>query len=242
MILRVRDFWTALALIGLSLFFLWKTSAIPLFGGNRAGVSGADWYNSAAIVPLGLFGALLILSLILLGIAIRAGGARLALARIGIGWNAREALRVSSLGMVMLAFIAGLVPRVDFILCGGLLITALIFGYRRAGTGRMLLACVSVTLPALFALWSNLPQADWNAHDDDWLTLAIWGALTAHILWQSRRDAALRVIPVIAVTAPVFLICAMAFGFRQNVPARGGLVFAQIEYHYYVTLRPIWRR
>jgi hypothetical protein len=48
-------------------------------------------------------------------------------------------------------------------------------------------------------------------------------------------------VPVIAILAPVILVCAMAFGFRQNVPNRGGLIFSQIEYHYYVTLRPLWR-
>lgn len=48
-----------------------------------------------------------------------------------------------------------------------------------------------------------------------------------------------RLTPVIAVAAPLILVCAMAFGFRQNVPARGGLIFKQIEYHWYVTLKPL---
>ena len=65
--LRTRDFWAALALIVLSLFFLWRTSFIPFLGENRAGVSGADWYNSAAIVPFGVWVAMLILSFVLLG-------------------------------------------------------------------------------------------------------------------------------------------------------------------------------
>jgi hypothetical protein len=50
-----------------------------------------------------------------------------------------------------------------------------------------------------------------------------------------------RATPWIAVLAPLVLICAMAFGFRQNIPNRGGLLFSQIEYHYYVTLRPLWK-
>ena len=73
--LRARDFWAGLVLLVLSVFFIWRTFDIPLFGGNRAGVSTASWYNSAAIVPLGIFCALLVLSVVLLVIAIRAGGA-----------------------------------------------------------------------------------------------------------------------------------------------------------------------
>ena len=58
-VLRTRDFWGASALIAASLFFLWQSSTIPLFDNANAGVSSADWYNSAAIVPLGIFTALL---------------------------------------------------------------------------------------------------------------------------------------------------------------------------------------
>ena len=65
-VLRARDFWGALVLMVLLIFFLWRTFDIPLWGGNRAGVASASWYNSAAIVPLGIFSALLILSIVLL--------------------------------------------------------------------------------------------------------------------------------------------------------------------------------
>ena len=134
-ILRTRDFWSSLVLIGLSLFFLWKTSHIPLFGGNRAGVSGADWYTSAAIVPLGIFGGMLVLALMLLATAIREGGAARALSAIGIGWDRAEALRFATIAVILFFYVASLVPRVDFILGSGLLITALI-GYRLVFAGR----------------------------------------------------------------------------------------------------------
>ena len=49
-------------------------------------------------------------------------------------------------------------------------------------------------------------------------------------------------IPVIAVVAPLILILAMAYGFRQNVPNRGGLIFKQIEYQYFVNIKPLWSR
>lgn len=239
-ILRARDFWGALVLLSLSVFFLWRTSFIPLWGENRAGVKGGDWYNSAALVPLGIFSAMLVLSLVLLRVAVREGGAKRALSSVGIGWNRAEAMRFTTLAVILFFYIAGLVPRVDFILCSGLLITALIYGYHGGHAARMVLAAAMVGLAGLYAMALNLPRAEWAQHDDDWLVLALWIALTAWVVWHERGRRLARVIPVIAIIAPTLLVCAMAFGFRQNVPNRGGLIFKQIEYHYYVTLKPIW--
>lgn len=240
-LLRARDFWAALVLIAVSGFFLWRTSFIPLFGGNRAGVSGASWYNSAAIVPLGIFSAMLLLSIIMLVIAIRAGGARTALSSVGIGWNRLEAIRFATIGIIIGFYIAGLVPRVDFILCSGLLITALIHGFYHGQPRHMIISAVAVFIPAVYALIAHFPQSQWSApHDDDWLTLAVWIVISV-IAWRGPRDAVARATPIIAVLAPLILVCAMAFGFRQNVPNRSGLIFSQIEYQYFVNLRPLWR-
>lgn len=239
--LRARDFWCALVLLGMSIFFLWRTFDIPLWGGNRAGVSAAQWYNSAAIVPLGIFSALLILSVILLVISVRAGGARHGLSLVGLGWDRSEAQRFSAIAVILFFYIAGLVPRVDFILSSGLLITALTFGFYRGLPARSLLAALAVATAGLYAMIRHLPQSEWRAHDDDWVTCVIWLALTIWALRHAKGDRLLKAMPVVAVVAPVLLVCAMAFGFRQNVPNRGGLIFAQIEYHYYVTLRPLWR-
>lgn len=240
-ILRARDFWGALTMIGLSLFFLWRTTDIPLWGGNRAGVSTAAWYNSAAVVPLGIFAGLLVLSIVLLVISVRSGVARAALTAIGVGWNKDEAWRFVTIGVILFFYVAGLVPRVDFILCSGLLITALTFGYHKGRNGRMAASAAAVAICGVYAMVRHLPQSEWSAHDDDWLTLTIWVGLTLVILMRARGDKVLRVVPVIAIVAPTLLVCAMAFGFRQNVPNRGGLLFKQIEYHYFVTIRPIWR-
>lgn len=238
--LRARDFWAALVLICGAVFFLWRTSFIPFLGENRAGVSGADWYNSAAIVPFGIWAAMLVLGCALLVTAIRAGGAPRAFSSVGIGWDSREALRISSIAAIMVFFIFGLVPRVDFILASGLVITAFIYGFHEGKAGRMLLASSSVSLAGLYALVMHLPQSEWNKpHDDDWVTLTIWVGLTIWMLAKDRSRIA-RATPWIAVLTPVILVSAMAFGFRQNVPNRGGLLFSQIEYHYYVTLRPLW--
>lgn len=241
LILRARDFWGALVLTGISLFFLWRTTSIPLWGENRAGVSGSDWYNSAAIVPYGIFVGMLILSVIMLVISIRSGGAQQALSSVGIGWNREEAGRFGSLGLILFFYIAGLMPRVDFILGSGLLISALIFGFHGGYVIRRIIATAAVSLAGLTALIRHLPQSEWNKHGDDWVTLVVWIALTAISLFIAR-DRVGRITPVIAVLAPTILVCAMAFGFRQNVPARGGLIFKQIEFHYYVTLKPLWSR
>ena len=240
-VLRARDFWGAMVLLGVSLFFLWRTSFIPLFGTNTATVSASRWYNSAAIVPLGIFGALLILSLVMLVIAIRAGGAKTALSAVGLGWNGAEATRFATLALILISYVAGLVPRVDFILSSGLVITALIYGYHGGHARRMWGAAAVVSLCGLYAFVRHPGQAGWGAWDDDSLTCAVWGLLTLWVIWQGRGNKVLRAVPFIAVLAPLILVCAMAFGFRQNVPNRGGLVFSQIEYHYYVTLRPLWR-
>lgn len=240
-VLRTRDFWGALVLMALSIFFLWRTFDIPMFGGNRAGVATASWYNSAAIVPLGIFTILFILSCVLLSVAIKAGGGRRALSRVGIGWDQLEALRFTTIGIILFFYVAGLVPRVDFIACSGLLITALIFGFHGGHARRMILSVVAVAVCGSYALIVHLPQAQWGAHDDDVVTLVVWAALSLWVMIQARGNRVLKVVPYIAVLTPLLLVCAMAFGFRQNVPNRGGIIFSQIEYHYYVTLRPLWR-
>ncbi|NOD99624.1 hypothetical protein GS610_20645 [Ruegeria sp. HKCCD6228] len=241
LILRTRDFWASIVLITVSLFFLWKTLDIPLWGENRAGVSGSDWYNSAAIVPLFIFGGILVLSFVLLAISVRSGGAQNAFSALGIGWEKCEAYRASTIGLILLAYVVGLVPRVDFILCSGLLITALTYGYYGGHARRALVACVAVVAAGLFAFAVFPAQADWNEHGDDWFTLAVWVTLTLVVLTKAVTERVLRFVPVVAILAPLILVSAMAFVFRQNVPARGGLIFKQIEYHYYVTLRPLWK-
>lgn len=239
--LRARDFWASLVLLGVTVFFLWETKNIPLWGENRSGVSGTDWYTSAALVPLGIFFGLLFLSLGLLFVSVRDGGARVALSRAGLGWRGDDVQRVLTIAVVLSAYIVGLVPRVDFIISSGLLITALVFGFHGGHAWRANVSALFIALPALYAFVFHWPQSQWNALADDWVALAVWVALTAVALVSAGRETVIRVLPVIAVMAPVILVSAMAFGFRQNVPARNGLLFKQIEYHYYVTLRPMWR-
>ncbi|MEM6984947.1 MAG: hypothetical protein AAF499_00280 [Pseudomonadota bacterium] len=239
---RARDVWAALVLMGVSLFFLWKTTDIPLFGENRAGVSGTDWFTSAALVPLGIFGAMFALACVLLVIGVRGSGWRVAFSFAGLGISKTEFTRVLTVLTLLAAYIIALVPRVDFILSSALLITALVFGFYGGHPKRSALATVFVITPALYAWLQFREQRSWGAHSDDWVTLAAWIGLVVCVLVAARRDPVLRRVPVLAIVAPTVLVCAMAFGFRQNVPARTGLVFQQLEYHYFVSLKPLWTR
>lgn len=241
LILRARDFWASWVLLIVAVFFLWKTTEIPLWGDNRSGVSGTDWYTSAALAPLGIFTGLVLLSLGLMVQAIRSGGARQALRAAGIGWNPVEVSRFLSLSITLAAYIIALVPRVDFIVSSGLLITALIYGYYGGHARRAWGATACMVCPAAVALVWFYPQSAWGQPADDWFALAVWIGFSVYTQRAAKGDRVMRVIPVIAVLAPTVLVCAMAFGFRQNVPARSGVLFKPIEYHYYVTLRPLWR-
>lgn len=242
--LRTKDFRTSLILIALSLFFLGRTALLPFFKADAAGVE-AEWYNSAALVPYLIFGSLLLLGIGLLVVAIREGGlSREVLPKLGMPEPGTR--RVLAAALIILAYIFALVPRVDFILASALVITALIYGFHQMRPRATRLALAAVLLPSAYAMAAHFPQPEWNTpHDDDIVVLVAWLALVV-LGWMEARasgvsfDRSLRAAPIISVLVPLFLICVMAFGFRQNVPSRSGLVFEQIQYHYYVTLRPLW--
>jgi hypothetical protein len=83
----------------------------------------------------------------MLAIAIRAGGAKTALRPVGIGWDRFEATRFSTIGVIIGFYIFDLVPWVEFILCSGLLITALIYGFHTGYPRRMITSAVAVFIP-----------------------------------------------------------------------------------------------
>lgn len=245
-VLRARDFWTSIVLIIVSLFLLYKTFDIPFLNTKAAGVNSAQWYNSAALVPYGIFISLLILALILMFISFKDGGAKHALSLVGIGFEREEVIRLCAISIILFFYIFGLVPRGDFIISSALLITSLIWGFY-SGEGRpKLFSTIAMSAAGLYAMIVHFPRDEWaKPHDDDWVTLAIFIALTIYMLVrESSKEEFSRVVkltPVISVLVPFILVMAMAFGFRQNVPNRTGLLFSKIEYHYYVTLKPLWQ-
>ncbi|MEM7216385.1 MAG: hypothetical protein AAF423_12660 [Pseudomonadota bacterium] len=211
-----------------------------------AGVDSADWYNSAALVPFGIFGCMLVLAFVLLGIAIRDGGARQALTAVGIGYSRSELIRLSCICTILFFYIFGLVPRVDFVIASSLMMTCLIWGFHKQDRNAMLIGTATISSAALYALVMHFPRSQWTKpHDDDWIALAAFLLLTTIMIFKERRKGKLSTVtkltPVISVLAPLILVLAMAFGFRQNVPNRTGLIFSHMEYHYYVSLRPLWR-
>ena len=242
--LRAADFWTSLVLIAAALFFLWRTSLLPFFKASAAGVS-AEWYNSAALVPYGVFAALLALGIGLLTISVREGGAARALGALSprdMPWTTITKV-VAATGILTL-YVTALVPRVDFTIASALTITAMVYGFHEGRMRALAIASVAVAIPSLYALLLHFPQSEWTVpHDDDWVTLAAYVGLTIALMIEvgvsqgHLRSYALAA-PIIGAFVPFVLVCAMAFGFRQNVPNRTGLIFSTVEYHYYVTLRP----
>ena len=245
-VLRRQDFWTALLLLAGSLFFLWKTTEIPFFKADAAGVEAGRWYNSAALVPYGIFTGIFALGAALLVIAIRQGGApkTISIEPLLESIGSFAGRRMAAASLIMLAYIFCLVPRVDFTIASALVLAALIYGFHETRWRATAIAITAVLMPAGYSLLANFPQSRWNApHDDDWLTLAAFIALS--IVMQFEVKAAtggteryIRLTPVIAFVVPLFLVVVMAFGFRQNIPNRTGLLFQQVEYHYFVTLKP----
>lgn len=244
-VLRARDFWTAWVLMGLAVFFLAKTAEIPFFNTANAGVRSAQWFNSAALVPYGLFACLFLCAVGLLVVSIREGGAAHALSQAGLGIDRAEITRIGAIGLILLAYIAGLVPRVDFIIASALVLTALFWGFHRGDGRARWLAVALIVAPALYAFVAHRPQAEWRAPDDDWVALGFWVLMTGAMLrdgrhWPEGRRLP-RIVAALAILAPLCLIMAMAFGFRQNVPARAGVIFSKIEVSYYTQFRPWWQ-
>jgi hypothetical protein len=151
--------------------------------------------------------------------------------------------KVAAIAVILLAYIFALVPRVDFVLASALTITALIYGFHEGRARPILLSTAAVAGAGLYALLLHLPQAEWGAAGDDWVALGLWIALSVAAVAETRAhrgrwSPTVLAAPLVGFLVPLALVSAMAFGFRQNVPARTGLLFGVIEHHYYVTLRP----
>ncbi|MEM9708570.1 MAG: hypothetical protein AAF871_07210 [Pseudomonadota bacterium] len=244
-VLRARDFWSALALMAGSGFFLFKTAEIPFFNTANAGVRSAEWYNSAALVPYGLFSCLFLCGFGLLVVSIRDGGAARAFNAVGLAIDTAELNRIAAIAVCLLAYIAGLVPRVDFIIASALVLTALFWGFHRGQVRARWGATGLLAAPALYAFLVHTPQSEWRASDDDWVALGFWVIMVGAMLSDARRwpegRGVAKAVAILSLVVPFLLVTAMAFGFRQNVPARSGVIFSQIELVFYTGLRPWWR-
>lgn len=245
--LRLKDFWTAIVLMAVSAGLLLKTTELPFFEARAAGMAEGRWYNSAALVPYMVFGLLFLLALSLLVIAVRDGGSpqRTDFRNLLSQLRAPFARRFMIISAILLGYIFALVPRVDFILATALTMMALTYGFHERRMRPAVIAIAAVAIPSLYAIVVNFPSDRWaKPHDDDWLTLLAFVVLTGAALIESARANGklpnyMRYIPLVCLLTPTLLVVTMAFGFRQNVPNRTGLLFSQIEYHYYVNLKPL---
>ncbi|WDR04526.1 hypothetical protein PSQ90_09265 [Devosia rhodophyticola] len=245
--LRQKDFWAALALMAASAGLLFKTLEIPFFQARAAGIADGKWYNSAAIVPYMVFGLLFVLSVTLLVISIRGDGlpTRADLEKIAAQARAPLFQKFCIICLMLLAYIFGLVPRVDFTLATALVMMALTYGFYEGRMRPAILSLILVLLPSVYAMIVHFPSEQWaKPHDDDIVTLIGFVVLVGVALVEAIRTHGslpgyLRYVPIISFFTPLLLVIAMAFGFHQNVPNRTGLLFSQIEYHYYVTLKPL---
>lgn len=245
--LRQKDFWTAITLLAVSGGLLLKTTELPFFEARAAGMADGKWYNSAAIVPYLVFGLLFVLAASLLVIAIRDGGSprRDDFGRFLTQLSTQVVQKFTIICLILLGYIFALVPRVDFTIATSLTMMALTYGFHERRLRPAFIGLVAVVVPSIYALAVNFPSELWaKPHDDDYVTLAAFVVLVIVALVESRRTNGelpryLRYMPIVCFLTPLLLVITMAFGFRQNVPNRTGLLFSQIEYHYYVTLKPM---
>jgi hypothetical protein len=107
---RTADLWTSLVLLVLAAAMIGGALQFPLRG-TYAGVRNV-WYVSPALLPLIVAACIAILALALLVTALRAGAARSAFQRPP---RAAGALDVVLIAGLIVAFVVGFVPRVDFI-------------------------------------------------------------------------------------------------------------------------------
>ena len=121
---RTADFWTSLVLLVLAAAMAGGALQFPLRG-TYAGVRNA-WYVSPALLPLIVAACLALLALALLVTALRAGAARTALRRPAAGAGLLDVVLIAGL---IVAFVVGFVPRVDFIVGAAFFLLAFTIGF-----------------------------------------------------------------------------------------------------------------
>lgn len=136
---RRADFWTSLVLLVVAAAMLGGALQFPLRG-TYAGVRNV-WYVSPALFPLIVATGLGVLAVALMLGAVRAGAVRVAFAPAsGTGRG-----DVVLIGALIAAFVVGFVPRIDFVVAGGLFLLAFTTAFHVAQ-----LAVARVTLLAFF--------------------------------------------------------------------------------------------
>jgi hypothetical protein len=227
---RTADFWTSLVLLVLAAGMAGGALSFPLRG-TYAGVRNA-WYVSPALLPLIVAACLAMLALTLLLIAIRAGAARTAFRAAGAPSGQLDVLLIAGL---IVAFVVGFVPRVDFIVGAAFFLLAftVTFHFADARLARLTLGSFfgTAVVVALMALSGLTPEPRSTAAMAlDAAVLAILAVTSLAALSRAARGDQRRLRQCLAVALATPLLLGSVFKFLLLVPLpREGLVVIALD-------------
>jgi len=222
--LRRADVVTGAVLAILAAAMILEALTFPLEG-TYAGVQNA-WYVSPALFPLIVGAMLLILSLGLLGKAVgdirrlAPGGSLLALGELTITGRALDAVLI---GLLLGAYIVGLVPRADFMIATAFFLVVFMGVYAMASRpGRILLATsfvVSAAVALAVALAGSwpAPRSAGQSVADGALAVVLLFAV-AVLVALARGAERRRLLPVLATAFGAALILSAVFKYVLLVP------------------------
>jgi hypothetical protein len=225
---RTADFWTSLVLLVLAAAMAGGALQFPLRG-TYAGVRNA-WYVSPALLPLIVAACLALLALALLLTALRAGAARTALHRPAAGAGLLDVALIAGL---IVAFIVGFVPRVDFIVGAAFFLLAFTISFHlddgrlaRTVLGSFFAMAVLVGAIALVGLTPAPRSTPALALDGMVLVALLLTALAT--LWLARAGdrAGLRHCLTVAFVTPLLLGSIFKFFLLVPLPREGLVVIA----------------
>ncbi|GJL82370.1 MAG: hypothetical protein DHS20C01_20040 [marine bacterium B5-7] len=235
--LRRKDFWTALVLIGLSLAMLMEVSGYPITD-SYGGVQNV-WYVSPALFPLLVSLALLLLSLVLLTKSIISGGAREALRRLGSAnksnlsveasqAESRTRVRFWTILTVLVCYVYGLVPAMDFIVASVLFLNVFIGNFYLEIDRPLNLPILILVAMAVVGLAQTLGWLPDQGDLFDWLGLVMILVIAGYFF--SRSGERFKVARVFTVSLITVLLVAPLFRFVLLVPLpHEGLVIGWMD-------------
>lgn len=230
---RRADLWTSLVLLVIAAAMIGGALQFPLEG-DYAGVRNA-WYVSPALFPLIVAAAIASLAVALLLTAIRAGAASrtgTGSAIAGMGGGGHDVLLI---GGLITAFVAALVPRVDFILAAAFFLFAFTTAFHtgrkdlaRVVLGGFALAALGVLVVA--ALGMTPQSRSMAAFLVDGLILLLLALVMAVVWWRADGHSRQAVRQCIGVALATPLILAVVFKIFLLVPLpREGLIVVALD-------------
>ncbi|MEF2552967.1 tripartite tricarboxylate transporter TctB family protein [Aurantimonas sp. A2-1-M11] len=225
------DFWAGLVILGSATAMLAGSLSYPLQG-TYAGVRNA-WYVSPALFPLIIATGLIVLSLMLLARARRNGGTEAAMASIRHLRPGRMSERSATFWLtaaLLVGYVYGLVPRVDFVAATALFLLAFttLFHLTASAASRLILALFFIVVLAIGGAASLGYETGIRTSGalivDAAIWLAVFGA-SAMLLVVDRtpEDVArhARQCVVLSLLAPLILGIVFKYGLLVPLPHEG---------------------